>query len=135
MKRSATGIYLVLLLAAAGTFVGAQTSDQAHWPQWRGPFFNGMARGDAPTVWSDVKNIKWKAEIPGRGYSTPVIWGNKIFVTTAVATGKPAPAPAPKDITPNSSTQSAPSGVSTCPSRSQQRGSRRAGGDLVHSRT
>ncbi len=59
-----------------------------HWPQWRGPFFNGMARGDAPTTWSDSTNIKWKATIPGRGFSTPIIWGDKIFLTTAIPTGK-----------------------------------------------
>ena len=71
----------------------AQAQSAAHWPQWRGPFFNGMARGDAPSVWSDTSNIKWKTEIPGRGYSTPAIWGDRIFVTTAIPTGKPAPAP------------------------------------------
>jgi outer membrane protein assembly factor BamB len=67
----------------------------AHWPEWRGPFFNGMARGDAPTSWDDSKNIKWKSDIPGRGFSTPVIWGDKIFLTTAIPTSKtPPPAPA-----------------------------------------
>ena len=81
---------MLFVVALAGT-VRAQSD--GHWPQWRGPFFNGMARGDAPTVWSDTKNIKWKAEIPGRGFSTPVVWGDKIFLTTAIPTGKPAEAP------------------------------------------
>lgn len=81
-----------LTLVFAGT-VQAQTD--AHWPQWRGPFFNGMARGDAPAVWSDTKNIKWKARIPGRGFSTPVIWGDKIFLTTAIPNGKAAEEPTP----------------------------------------
>ncbi|HET9479286.1 MAG TPA: PQQ-binding-like beta-propeller repeat protein [Pyrinomonadaceae bacterium] len=84
-------VFLLILVGA----VQAQTD--AHWPQWRGPFFNGMARGDAPAVWSDTKNIKWKAEIPGRGFSTPVMWGDRIFLTTAIPTGKaetPQPAPA-----------------------------------------
>lgn len=88
-KTSLIGCVVVLL--AATWCVMAQTS--AHWPQWRGPFFNGMARGDAPTVWSDTSNIKWKTEIPGRGHSTPAIWGDRIFVTTAIATGTPAAAP------------------------------------------
>jgi outer membrane protein assembly factor BamB len=66
-----------------------------HWPEWRGPYLNGMARSDAPTTWSDTKNIKWKADIPGRGHSTPVIWGDRIFLTTAIQTGQtPQPAPA-----------------------------------------
>jgi outer membrane protein assembly factor BamB len=77
----------LLLLFVVGT-VRAQSGD--HWPQWRGPFFNGMARGDAPDEWSDTKNIKWKTEIPGRGFSTPVIWGERIFLTTAIPTGKAA---------------------------------------------
>jgi outer membrane protein assembly factor BamB len=51
-----------------------------------------MARGDAPLNWSDTTNVKWKTPIPGRGFSTPVLWGNRIFLTTAVPTGKPAPA-------------------------------------------
>ena len=61
------------------------------WPRWRGPNNDGMARGDAPVEWSDTKNIAWKASIPGRGHSSPIIWGGKIFLTTAVPTGK-APA-------------------------------------------
>jgi outer membrane protein assembly factor BamB len=69
-----------------------QAQTPAHWPQWRGPFFNGMARGDAPTTWSDTTNIKWKTEIPGRGHSTPAVWGDRIFLTTAIPTGKPSAA-------------------------------------------
>jgi outer membrane protein assembly factor BamB len=89
-----TSLVLSLMLVMAGM---VQAQSDAHWPQWRGPFFNGMARGDAPTVWSDTKNIKWKAEIPGRGFSTPVMWGDKIFLTTAIpskTSEEPAPAPA-----------------------------------------
>src|ERR1700678_3890943 len=56
------------------------------WPRFRGPDNDGMARGDAPLHWSDSEHIKWKAEIPGRGHSSPVIWGDKVFVTTAVPT-------------------------------------------------
>ena len=64
----------------------------ANWPEWRGPFFNGMARGDAPTALTD-KNIKWKIEIPGRGHSTPVVWGDKIFLTTAIPVGEAVQSP------------------------------------------
>lgn len=46
-----------------------------------------MARGDAPLEWSDNKNVAWRANIPGRGFSSPVIWSDKIFLTTAVPTG------------------------------------------------
>ena len=74
--------------AASGHPTTADHANAAHWPEWRGPYRNGMARGDAPTTWSDTKNIKWKTAIPGRGFSTPVIWGDKVFLTTAVQTGK-----------------------------------------------
>ncbi len=95
MRKTALLVCLVVSLVAGwGLMVQAQT---AHWPQWRGPFFNGMARGDAPTTWSDTSNIKWKVEIPGRGHSTPAIWGDRIFLTTAVPTGKAAPAPTPTE--------------------------------------
>ena len=59
---------------------------QDDWPQWRGPSNDGMARGDAPLEWSDTKNIAWRVAIPGRGNSSPVVWGDKIFLTTAVPT-------------------------------------------------
>ena len=86
MKKTTLVVCVVALVAAtSGVMVQAQSS--AHWPQWRGPFFNGMARGDAPSVWSDTSNVKWKTEIPGRGFSTPAIWGDRIFVTTAIPTG------------------------------------------------
>ena len=94
-KTSRVVLGMVFVLTVVGLVRGQSDS---HWPQWRGPFFNGMARGDAPTVWSDTKNIKWKAQLPGRGFSTPVIWGDKIFLTTAIPTGKPAEAaPAPAE--------------------------------------
>jgi outer membrane protein assembly factor BamB len=88
--------WLILFSVTAILNVSAQknSANLSHWPQWRGPDFNGMARGDAPTKWSDSENIKWKAAIPGRGHSTPVVWGEKIFLTTAIPTGKTAATPA-----------------------------------------
>ncbi len=138
MKKTVTGICFGLLLVAAGAFVRAQAPNQAHWPQWRGPFFNGVARGDAPTIWSDTSNIKWKADIPGRGHSTPVIWGDKIFLTTAIPTGKPPAAPPATDAAPVAGSssppsappgnpQSAPGGAQ--PGGGQQQRGRRPGGD------
>jgi outer membrane protein assembly factor BamB len=93
MKRICVALGSAFLLLTVVAFVPAQNNGQAHWPQWRGPYFNGLARGDAPTNWDNTKNIKWKANIPGRGFSTPIIWGDRIFLTTAVPTGKPAAQP------------------------------------------
>jgi outer membrane protein assembly factor BamB len=60
-----------------------------NWTHWRGPTGNGTASADSqpPTEWSDTKNVKWKAEVPGRGSSSPIIWEDKVFITTAVPTG------------------------------------------------
>lgn len=56
------------------------------WPQFRGPGGNGVAVGTkAPTQWDADKNVKWKAAIPGVGWSSPVIVGDKVFVTTAIS--------------------------------------------------
>jgi len=90
MKKTALAL-VISLTVGSSLLIHAQTA--AHWPQWRGPFFNGMARGDAPTTWSDTKNIKWKTEIPGKGHSTPAIWGDRIFLTTAIQVTKPAASP------------------------------------------
>jgi outer membrane protein assembly factor BamB len=73
-------------VCAAGVVRGQ--AGQANWPQWRGPALNGVVPGDAPLEWSDSRNVSWKIEIPGRGYSSPIVWGDKLFLTTAVPTGK-----------------------------------------------
>ena len=55
------------------------------WPQWRGPLATGSAPLAAPPVeWSETKNVKWKVKLPGFGTSTPIIWGDRVFVLTAV---------------------------------------------------
>ena len=56
-----------------------------HWAQWRGPDGLGIAKDPAvPLEWSATKNVVWSAEIPGRGHSSPVVWGDRIFLTTAI---------------------------------------------------
>ena len=59
----------------------------ANWPQFRGSEAKGIGSGTPPLNWNGEKgiNILWKAEVPGLGHSSPVIWGDKIFLTTAVA--------------------------------------------------
>lgn len=73
-----------LLLLLAPALMAA--TDPAAWPKWRGPHETGVAKGSAPIEWSDTKNIVWKSSIPGRGHSSPVLWGDLVFVTTAVPT-------------------------------------------------
>lgn len=57
---------------------------QESWPAWRGADGLGLAAGSPPTEWSEDKNVKWKTAIPGLGLSTPITWGDRIYVTTAV---------------------------------------------------
>ncbi|MBI5085333.1 MAG: PQQ-like beta-propeller repeat protein [Acidobacteria bacterium] len=87
MKYSAICLFCCVWTLSAGA---------ADWPQWRGPQFNGVAEGAAPLEWSDSKNVAWKTPIPGRGFSTPVVWGDTIFLTTAIPMGEAKPAEAPK---------------------------------------
>lgn len=56
-----------------------------NWPTWRGPLSTGEAvKGNPPTVWSETKNVKWKIPIPGKGLSSPIIWDDQIFITSAI---------------------------------------------------
>ncbi len=65
------------------------TVAQADWPQFRGGKLAGVASGNhLPDTWSTTKNVAWKIEIPGSGWSSPVVWGDKIFLTSCVGSGK-----------------------------------------------
>ena len=66
----------------------------SHWPQWRGPLATGEAPyGHPPVDWNETKNIRWKMPLPCEGHSTPVIWGDRIFLTGTSAHGKALPVP------------------------------------------
>jgi outer membrane protein assembly factor BamB len=78
MRSSVTFVALL-------TFGISSLAQADQWGHWRGPTGNGVSiEGHPPTEWSTTKNVKWKVEIPGRGSSSPVIWGQQVFVTTAV---------------------------------------------------
>jgi outer membrane protein assembly factor BamB len=67
--------------------VGNAAAD-TNWAQWRGPDSQGVSlEKNLPIEWSDTKNVLWKTAIPGQGFSQPIIWGKKVFLTTAVETG------------------------------------------------
>ncbi|HOX57212.1 MAG TPA: PQQ-binding-like beta-propeller repeat protein [Candidatus Paceibacterota bacterium] len=80
---------LTLVMLALGVAMA-----QADWPEFRGPWGNGHASapGDnqshgLPLSWSETNNIKWKTEIPHRGWSTPVVLGGQVWITTATVEG------------------------------------------------
>jgi len=77
------GVLLGLLPGAAAAADPEQYD--RNWPQWRGPAGDGLVlHGDPPLRWGEGMNVKWKVAIPGLGHSTPIIWGHRVFVLTAV---------------------------------------------------
>ena len=95
MQTRLISIVLGALIACwSGSGALAESPDD-NWPNWRGPNADGVAvKGSPPVTWSESENIKWKVQLPGKGSSTPVIWGNKIFIETAVPLGEGPPAAA-----------------------------------------
>ena len=67
----------------------AKLPAQDHWPQFRGADARGVATGEhLPLHWSSEKNVAWTSDIPGRGWSSPVVWGDRVFLTTVVNLGQ-----------------------------------------------
>jgi outer membrane protein assembly factor BamB len=70
------------LLLVAGLTAGLSAED---WPAWRGPRGDGTSQEtQVPLHWSAQKNIAWKAPVPGRGHSSPIVWGERVFVTSCL---------------------------------------------------
>jgi len=62
-----------------------RASDALHWPQWRGEGGTGVSTAsDYPTEWSPTTNVAWKTRIQGRGHSSPVVWGDHVFLTSSI---------------------------------------------------
>ena len=82
---AAAGLASAVLLPTAA----AQTTEAGRfWPQWRGPQQTGVSLTATPPVeWSETSNIKWKTEVPGLGAATPIVWGDRIFLLSAVPLG------------------------------------------------
>ncbi|MEZ6016044.1 MAG: PQQ-binding-like beta-propeller repeat protein [Planctomycetota bacterium] len=92
------GVIVTLSTAPAlGQATGAHDGGQSYWGQWRGPLGTGVAPdADPPIHWSEAENIRFKTPLPGIGYGTPVIWGDRVFLTAAVPVGPPMD-PVPDD--------------------------------------
>ncbi len=79
-----------LVASALANAQGAAGPAEVFWPAWRGPAANGTGPSARPPLrWSETNNLRWKAEIPGKGHATPVVWGDRLFVTTAVPSATP----------------------------------------------
>ncbi len=94
MKRSPLAKRLLNVLSCGLLLLGwveAQAGEN-DWPQWRGPLGTGVApNADPPVEWSETKNVRWKVALPGKGHSTPIVWGDRVFLTTAVPYGEALP--------------------------------------------
>ena len=74
-------LWLLPSLLAWGLVITGDAAPK-NWPQWRGPNGDGITQNESvPTNWGESKNLKWKLKLPGPGASSPIIWGNQLFLT------------------------------------------------------
>src|SRR6266480_2396053 len=81
--------WLFALSAFAGE-AGVRPGAEAlrNWPQWRGPLANGVAPlAHPPLHWSETNNVRWKIPLPGKAHSSPIVFGDRVFVTSAIPVG------------------------------------------------
>ena len=88
MRSSASATFVLAVLATITSRGIAAAQD--NWPQFRGPTMNATVADNPalPERWSQTENVEWVAEIPGLGWSSPVVWGQQIFLTTVTAEGE-----------------------------------------------
>jgi outer membrane protein assembly factor BamB len=91
VRRIAVAAGGVIVMCGAGAVRASApatrpaAASDANWPAWRGPLASGFAPlADPPTTWAEDKNVRWKVKIPGRGTASPVVWGESIFIQTAI---------------------------------------------------
>ena len=98
LRFSPRAIWLVILVFVTPVSLDAQEKVRMlpaegegakYWPRWRGPSGQGLAKdGPYPDTWSDTENVLWRTKVPGRGNSSPIVWGKQLFLTTAYEGGK-----------------------------------------------
>ncbi len=84
-----SGLGDCLALFARPAFAEGQATEQ-DWTRFRGPNADGVAQDDPrlPDKWSKTENLKWVADVPGRGWSSPIVCGNKVFLTSVTSDGQ-----------------------------------------------
>jgi len=117
---------------------GHPAGREHNWHQFRGPNFTGVApNGNPPTSWDAETNVKWKVAIPGRGSASPIVWGDRIYVLTAIKTDQaPAvttqsarrtPARFVSDLVAQAETERTNPSAERAPPESERRGRNREG--------
>lgn len=77
-----------MLLSILALASGARAAGPDEWPQFRGPAASGVAdQSTLPERWSNTENVAWSIEVPGRGWSSPIVWRDRVFVTSAISPG------------------------------------------------
>ncbi len=100
MRRDLPRLLLLLaLVTLTCNFPQLFASEPDTWSRWRGPLRTGESpTADPPIKWSEESNVRWKKKLPGLGHSSPVVWGDRIFLTSAIPYGRilpPVPVTAP----------------------------------------
>ena len=94
-------IGLMALVVLATLPLAAATSsepDRSGWAQWRGPLGTGVSPdGDPPIEWSETKNVLFKVDVPGESLASPVVWGDRIYLVSAISLDQEAYETAQKD--------------------------------------
>ncbi|MSR56409.1 MAG: hypothetical protein EXS05_01895 [Planctomycetaceae bacterium] len=89
------GVWLIAAVAS-GAEVELPVSIAQNWHQWRGPLATGVAPlANPPITWDENTNVQWKVRIPGDSTATPIVWGDQIFLTTAIMTDREIELPPP----------------------------------------
>src|SRR5260221_13645184 len=77
-----------LTALAAQSGIGAGLAGPDSWPKWRGPLANGVAPyANPPVHWNETNNLRWKTALPGTGHSSPIVFGDSVYVLSAVPVG------------------------------------------------
>ena len=93
MRNAVTGVFLILSLIAVSASSSTREASTslvaaAEWPQFRGPHGAGIAdESNLPEHWSSTENVAWSIEVPGRGWSSPIVSRDRVFVTSAISPG------------------------------------------------
>ncbi len=89
LSAAASAVLVAPLIITASAQVREPVDSSRYWARWRGPEANGVSRHATPPLeWSEKNNVRWKIEVPGRGSSSPVVWGDRLYILTAVPAQK-----------------------------------------------
>lgn len=89
MRLALCGLACTCVLVPLANAQPSSGTQGRNWPQWRGPAGTGVApHANPPVEWSESNNIRWKVKLPGHGHASPIVWGDRVYVQTAINTEK-----------------------------------------------